>query len=329
MSLYKRGSIYWIELKTPQGKRVRESTGSSVRSVAQQYHDKRKVQIDRGVVDAPLTWDNAIDKWFAVKSAEKRPSSIESDRTIAAWFSKHLKGKTLGQVTEEVIHDLLRRKLEKTSPATTNRHLAFVKALFNLLVEHGWEVEPIKIKPWKEGNKRIRFLSEDEIARLMRQLPDHLKPVVEFSLLTGLRKSNVENLKWSQLDLKRGMLWIDGDDFKTGHNHGLPLSQRALEIIQEQSGKHREWVFTYNGGKASRVNGKAWRNALERAGIKDFRWHDLRHTFASYHAMNGTPLLTLKMLGGWQTVEMVNRYAHLSAEGARQYVENTIPVSVS
>ena len=82
------------------------------------------------------------------------------------------------------------------------------------------------------------------------------------------------------------------------------------------------------GYPVQNTNTAAWQKALQRAGIKEFRWHDLRHTFASYHALNGTPLLTLKALGGWQTLEMVNRYAHLSAEGMRQYVNNSGPTAV-
>jgi integrase len=95
-------------------------------------------------------------------------------------------------------------------------------------------------------------------------------------------------------------------------------------LLGEQ-GRHPADVFTYKGYPVQNANNTAWRSALTRAGITDFRWHDLRHTFASYHALNGTPLLTLKALGGWQSLSMVNRYAHLATEGTRQYVLEHVP----
>jgi len=95
-------------------------------------------------------------------------------------------------------------------------------------------------------------------------------------------------------------------------------------LLGEQ-GCHPTYVFTYRGYPVQNANNTAWRSALSRAGITDFRWHDLRHTFASYHALNGTPLLTLKALGGWQSLSMVNRYAHLATEGTRQYVLEHVP----
>jgi integrase len=101
----------------------------------------------------------------------------------------------------------------------------------------------------------------------------------------------------------------------------VPLSKKAVVIIREQLGKHDSHVFTYQGNPVIQVNTKAWRQALQRAGIKDFRWHDLRHTWASWHVQAGTPLHVLQELGGWESVEMVRRYAHLSSEHLAGYVD--------
>jgi integrase len=94
----------------------------------------------------------------------------------------------------------------------------------------------------------------------------------------------------------------------------VPLNAGAVVIIRRQTGKHPTRVFSYQGRPIRQVSTKAWSAALKRAGITDFRWHDLRHTWASWHVQNGTPLHALQELGGWGSSEMVRRYAHFSAE---------------
>lgn len=101
----------------------------------------------------------------------------------------------------------------------------------------------------------------------------------------------------------------------------MPLSQRAVEIVSGEVGKHMTHVFTFRGKPVRQTNTKAWRQALQRAGIKNFRWHDLRHTWASWHIQAGTPAAVLQELGGWASHEMVRRYAHLSAEHLHVWVD--------
>ena len=100
-----------------------------------------------------------------------------------------------------------------------------------------------------------------------------------------------------------------------------PWSKAAVIIILEQLGKHSTYVFTYHGKPVTQVNTKAWHQALKRADIKGFCWHDLRHSWASCHVKAGTPLHVLQELGGWKSVEMVRRYAHLSSEHLAEYVD--------
>jgi integrase len=103
----------------------------------------------------------------------------------------------------------------------------------------------------------------------------------------------------------------------------VPLSSDALLVIREQLGKNDNFVFTYKGKSVTRANNHAWRKGLIRAGIEDFRWHDLRHTWASWHVQNGTPLHILKELGGWADLTMAMRYAHLSSDHLKEFAENT------
>jgi len=108
--------------------------------------------------------------------------------------------------------------------------------------------------------------------------------------------------------------WIHADQAKGGKAIPVPLNSEALAVVREQIGRNPTVVFTFDGRPILQPNTKAWRKALMRAGIDDFRWHDLRHTWASWHVQAGTPLHILRELGGWETPAMVRRYAHLAPE---------------
>ena len=149
-----------------------------------------------------------------------------------------------------------------------------------------------------------------------------LEAMARFSLATGLRESNVTGLLWEQLDMQRQCAWVHADQAKAKKAIAVPLNNAAINIVREQIGKNNTHVFTYKGKPVSRANNHAWQKALVRADIKDFRWHDLRHTWASWHIQNGTPIHVLQELGGWADLSMVLRYAHLSGEHLREYVNN-------
>ncbi len=180
-----------------------------------------------------------------------------------------------------------------------------------------------KVKLLPEPKKRLRWLTQEEANLLLTELPEHLKAMARFTLVTGLRESNVTGLQWSQLDMQRCCAWIHADQAKAEKAIGIPLNDEAMEVIRLQKGKHDTYVFTYEGEPVTRANNHAWRKALARAGIKDFRWHDLRHTWASWHVQNGTPLHVLKELGGWADLTMVLRYAHLSSQHLQEYAGNS------
>lgn len=148
--------------------------------------------------------------------------------------------------------------------------------------------------------------------RLLWELPDHLAAMMLFSPQTGLRQRNVRELRWSQVDLKRGHVWIHADQAKAGKGISVPLTVQAVDLLREQLGKHLDFVFTFRGQPVRWVNNSAWKAALRRAKIENFRWHDLRHTWATMHMQAGTPLHVAQQLGGWSTPQMTQRYAHLT-----------------
>ena len=142
--------------------------------------------------------------------------------------------------------------------------------------------------------------------------------VVLFALVTGLRQSNVLGLEWSHVNLDTGHAWVGAAQSKNRRPIAVPLNTNAVEVLRRQLGKHPERVFTYRGRPISWGNTRAWREALKRVGIENFRWHDLRHTWASWHRQSGTPTHELQRLGGWRSSVMVERYAHLAPDHLAQ-----------
>ncbi|MDP7537745.1 MAG: site-specific integrase, partial [Methylococcales bacterium] len=116
--------------------------------------------------------------------------------------------------------------------------------------------------------------------------------------------------------------WIHPDQAKARKAIGIPLNEDALAVIRQNIGNHNSYVFTRNGKPVKKAGSTAWKKALKDAGIENFRWHDLRHTWASWHVQNGTPLNILQELGGWSSYEMVLRYAHLAPEHLAEYAAN-------
>ncbi len=117
--------------------------------------------------------------------------------------------------------------------------------------------------------------------------------------------------------MKRRTAWVHADEANGGEAIGVPLNDDAMAVLDKEKGKHPDRVFTYKGRPLDQVNTRAWRNALKRAGIKNFRWHDLRHVWATWHVMAGTTIAELQELGAWKSPLMVKRYAHFAPEQLR------------
>ena len=266
-------------------------------------------------------WKHASERWLSEKSGKK---SIGTDRSMLFWINTRWKDRLLEEVTAKSVRKLAEEKKAETSASTANRTLALIKALLRASVEWGWldRVPPIKLYPL--DNRRVRWLTREEARKLIGHLPEDLKPMVLFSLATGLRRSNVFALEWSQVDLVRNVAWIHGEQSKSGKPIGVPLNETACAVLKKQKGQSEVFVFPDKNGKArNRLADRAWRKALRDAGIENFRWHDLRHTWASWHVQSGTPIPVLQELGGWHSYAMVLRYAHLAPEHLAKWAGNS------
>lgn len=214
------------------------------------------------------------------------------------------------------------------TPATTNRYLAILSHCLTIAVnEWGWiEDSPMrKVRKLTEPRGRIRFLSDEERTSLLATCeasPNKLLyPIVVLALATGARQGEILTLKWDQVDLVRGKITLY--DTKNKDIRVLPLAGHALKVIKDMNKvRHIHTDFLFPGKiKDQPIDIRApWERALEVAEITDFRFHDLRHSAASYLAMNGATLTEIAEILGHKTLAMVKRYSHLTEQHTSKVV---------
>lgn len=328
MSLYKRGNTWWVRFTTPSGQQVRRSAKTTHRRQAQEFLDRLKAETWRveRLGDKPKrAWQEAVERWLEEKKDVK--ATYINDVRILRWLHAFLFDKYLDEIVREDVDHIIKAKLaEGVRNATVNRVLEVMRAILRK-AEKDWEWidKATHIPMLPEPKKRIRWLTHEEANRLLQELPEHLAEMMRLTLATGLREANVTHLQWSQVDVSRACAWIHPDQSKSRKAIPVPLNADALALLERQRRRQLEaasdFVFMFRGRPIKKANTRAWREALIRAGIEDFRWHDLRHTWASWHIQQGTPLYVLQELGGWAGPEMVQRYAHLSADHLKVYAD--------
>ena len=319
MSLYRRkdSPYWWVKLPPIRGesKPIQQGTGTTDRREAQEVHDRlahsRWEQARLGVKPRH-DWQEAAERWLL---ETKHKATHGDDIAKLRWLHPYLGDKRLDEIDRTLI-DRIKFDREKIAKGgTTNRYLALIRAILRRACnEWEWTERVPKFKMFKEAEGRVRSLSPQEFEKLRLELPTHLADMAVFSVATGLRQANVKGLEWQYVDLERKHAWIPGSQHKNGSPHSVPLNEMALSVLRRQVGKHPTKVFTLKGEPLANVYTKAFKAALERAGIENFKWHDLRHTFATWHRQAGTPTHELQRLGGWKTGAMVERYAHLAPE---------------
>ncbi|ECI9298909.1 tyrosine-type recombinase/integrase [Salmonella enterica subsp. enterica serovar Schwarzengrund] len=363
MSLFRRGETWYASFTLPDGKRFKQSLGTKDKRQATELHDRLKAEAWRvsKLGETPdMTFEEACVRWLEEKAHKK---SLDDDKSRIGFWLQHFAGIQLKDITETKIYSAIQkmtnrrheenwkmmeeacRKKGKQPPvfkpkpaaiATKATHLSFIKALLRT-AEREWKMldkAPI-VKVPQPKNKRIRWLEPHEAKRLIDECPEPLRSVVKFALATGLRRSNIINLEWQQIDMQRRVAWVNPEDSKSNRAIGVALNDTACKVLRGQIGKHHKWVFVHtkegirpDGSKTPTIrkmrvdDQRAWNAACRRAGIEDFRFHDLRHTWASWLIQSGVPLSVLQEMGGWESIEMVRRYAHLApnhlTEHARQ-----------
>jgi len=236
------------------------------------------------------------------------------------WWEGEIGDYTLADVTPALIVECRDKLQTNRGPATVNRYLAAISHVFTVArKEWQWVKENplLNVSSLKEPRGRVRFLSDDERKQLLDACKAHseqLYTIVVLALSTGARQGELLNLRWKDVDLNRGLIVLE--DTKNNDRRGIPLQGHALELIK-QMGKVRrldtDLLFPSRKTPSKPLSVQhVWEQAVRKSEIENFRFHDLRHSAASYLAMNGASLAEIADVLGHKTLQMVKRYAHLS-----------------
>lgn len=278
----------------------------------------------------------AIDR-YKKEIIPTKPKSAYAQTIQLDWWKKSIGSYSLADVTSPLIamcRDTLAS--EKTarnqlrSPATVNRYLAVLSHLFTVAMkEWEWiENNPLnKVNKKKEPRGRVRFLSDEERESLLEACKQSVSPslylIVVLALSTGARRMEILGLSWEHVDLNRGTIILH--ETKNGDRRVLPLVGHALELMKQYA-KIRQlncnFVFPSKNFTNSIDIRTPFETAIKRAKLQDFRFHDLRHSCASYLAMNGASLAEIAEILGHKTLQMVKRYSHLSDSHVSKVVSN-------
>lgn len=326
--IYRRPNsrFWWIDAVLPSGQRIRGSSKTENREEAEALLIKLKREDYLSSylgVKPKRSWQEAVVRYLAVKANLR---SIEDVRRICCKLDIYLGSLMLDQITGDVIWSVIQGEMKKgNKPATINRYLATIRSLLRMARDEWQWIDSFpKIRLLPGEVERDRWLNREEADRLIQACPLHLAALVRFALATGCRAREITGLEWNRVDLERRTAWLNHT--KNGTPRGVPLNVDAIAVLKEQVGIHSSRCFTYRGKPIGwELTNTAWHAALKKAGLDDFRFHDLRHTWASWHRQAGTSCDELKELGGWKSRQMVDRYAkyateHLKAAASR--IEN-------
>lgn len=329
--LYKRstkpGAVYWCKFSI-QGHKVRVTCRTSNRKAAEEYERTLREGAWRELtlgVEIHL-WEAATARWLTEKKAKR---SLQRDRDAFAALAPMLDGQALADIDAKLIAEVERhlhtgiRKQER-SAATVARMMATLRSVLNIAaVKWQWlPAAPVfgKVTPPKP---ETRWLTQAQFDTLFRELPMHAAAIVRFMVATGLRSHNVFTLQWDDVDMLQNVVRFAGREMKSGVAAGFPLSSEARTVIEQQRGAHRVYVFCDHQRRAPIGSIKTcWKKACTRAGVPGLRVHDLRHTFAAWHKLAGTPDAALQSLGGWSDPRMVQRYGQIAPTGFADYADN-------
>jgi len=331
-------ATYRVKIRTQFGKATRTFDRLSD---AKQWAENTKVEMRRGdFVDylgkrrtqVSLVIDRYLNEYIATNygflEVQRRKTELERWReeighlaigALSASHISHVRDKMLGENT---------RRGVKRSPSSVRRSLAILSHMLNVAVVE-WELIPAnpvnRIKKPKAAAGRMRFLSPDELEKLLyacqKSACEHLLPLVVLAVSTGARRGELMNLRWADIDWEQGMIRLLKT--KNGHPRSIPLAGKAHAMLHEkylrESGQSA-FVFARVDGEEPMELEKHWQRAMKQAGLKDFRFHDLRHTAASYLAMNKATLMEIAAVLGHRTLQMVQRYSHLTEQHTAEVV---------
>lgn len=337
MSVHKRpDSPYWQIRFKIAGRTVRRASGHTDRAAAEELEETLRRALWRQIKlgEKHFTWDQAVELCTAEDSTQA--SWERTERSIAR-LNRFLTGAPLAEITRENIvkirialtrHTYLAAGGVPTSlaPATINRDLAVLRSILKRCAGDWQMLDAAPTVPLFRIDKvDPLWISREQAHLLLSKLPKHTRGMMIMALATGMRRSNVTGMEWSRVDMKRGTYYVPASNAK-GRKRGITvaLNSDALAILKQWEGVHSRYVFCFRKrAPIKQVATRMWRRVVKEAGLEGVTFHSMRHSWASWHVQGKTPLKMLQEMGGWATLEMPMRYAHLDPGHLAQYAETS------
>ena len=331
MSIYQCNSAWYVDCSF-KGNRVRKKIGKS-KKLAQEMERDIQAQLVRReyskfVKRKRVLFDELCSKYLQFSEANKRPNVHRCDKGFIKNLLKIFNSRRIESITAYEVEQYMMKRKADVTPSTINRELTCIRHMYNKAVEWGLldQNQLCAVKKYKEPPGRTRYLTEKEMKDLIKACSEHLKPIVMMALYTGMRKGEILNLQWHDIDF--GNKTITVKKSKNNEIRTLPIHNILYSILKAyRNGNDGQAVFINSNGCQLGDIKRSFTTALKKANIKDFRFHDLRHTFASHLVMKNTDIRTVQELMGHKDIRMTMRYSHLSNAHLKQAVSRLIDVT--
>ena len=341
MPVHKRpDSEFWQIRFKIAGRTVRQSSGVTDRAAAEELEEELRRSLWRQIKlgEKNFYWEDAVKR--CIQEDSHQVSWERTERSIAR-LNRFLQGSPLKEITREnmlKIRTALTRHTYQAadgvtkplSHATINRDLQVLRSILKRCAGDtrdgvSWEMLDFCPKVPLFPTRKIDpvFITRDQAHTLLSKFPPHTRSMMVMALATGMRRSNVTDMEWSRVDLKRGTYFVPATKAK-GREHAItvPLNSDALAILAEWKGKHERYVFVYRKrAPIKQVATAMWRRVVKECGLEGVTFHSMRHSWASWQVQGKTPLKMLQEMGGWTSLAMPMRYAHLDPGHLAQYAE--------
>lgn len=331
MGLHRQERIYYVEMYI-NGRRTRKSTGTTDKRLAERIYAKMKLDAAEGRFFQKdqgnrKTFEDMAKRYMAEYAIKKPEDSKRRDETSLKHLLPVFSEKHLAQITsDQIARYKVQREREGAAASSINKELALAKHVYNLAIrEWEWTANnPFAKVPMEPvHNERVRFLTEDEYPALLNACDNWLRPIVRIAVHTGMRQGNILNLKWQEVDLGGDAILLE--HIKSGGRLRVPMDETVKGLLRELSKvRHITSPYVFHDSNGNRFSASTVQHAFQRvckkAGISNFKFHDLRHTFASHLAQRGISLDKIQSLLGHKEFKMTQRYAHLLPKNFQEAV---------
>ena len=334
MGVYRRGKI-WKFSVMQNGRRVQRSAHTENRKLAEKIYAEALLKIQDGSWFEPkpeptrtargYTFEELSDRYMTDHSMPtKAATSVERDKGSFKQLRKTFGGLNLKEITPSKIaeHKSLRRQ-NGVKPGTIAKELQLLRNALNIAVrEWEWlEITPFsRVKIEMPNNLKERWLTLDEEALLLGECPEWLREIVLFAIYTGMRRNEILSLRWPQVDLERQAITLLIT--KNKEKRTVPVNERILDLLREKVARRKNSGYVFPSQSGTMIEGhnlsRAYRIAREKAGLKDVRFHDLRHTAGSRMVQAGVDLYSVSLILGHKSLAVTKRYAHHNVESLRR-----------